>query len=155
VLASHRQVAAQLQLLVDAASPRDFTPRMKTVFRFTAALLVLGSPGCIFGRHKQQPPPPAVVDLTGSSAAPATTNTFLVTPDLSTTGQIASVNKNLRFVVVTFLNGQVPAVGARMNIYRRGEIVGEIKISDPQRDNNSAADIVFGDAQKGDEVRQK
>ena len=127
---------------------------MKTVFRFTAALLLLGLTGCIFGRHKQPPPPP-VVDLTGTPTAPATTNTFLVTPDLSMTGQVASVNKNLRFVVVTFAIGQVPSVGARMNIYRRGEIVGEIKITDPQRDNNSAADIVFGDAQKGDEVRQK
>lgn len=126
---------------------------MKTVFRFTAALLLLGTTGCIFGRHKQ-PPPPSVVDLSGNPVA-ATTNTFLVTPDLSTTGQVASVNKNLRFVVVTFATGQVPSVGARMNIYRRGEIVGEIKITEPQRDNNSAADIVFGDAQKGDEVRQK
>jgi hypothetical protein len=42
-----------------------------------------------------------------------------------------------------------------MNVFRRGEIVGEIRITDPQRENNSAADIVLGDALKGDEVRQK
>jgi hypothetical protein len=33
--------------------------------------------------------------------------------------------------------------------------VGEIQITGPQRDNNSVADIIFGDAQKGDEVRMK
>jgi len=128
---------------------------MKTAVQFAAALLVLSSTGCIFGKHKQQPPLPPFVDLTGSPATPATTNTFLVTPDLSTSGQIVSVNKNLHFVVVTFPTGQVPPLGTRMNIFRRGEIVGEIRITDPQRDNNSAADIVLGDAQKGDEVRQK
>jgi hypothetical protein len=122
---------------------------MKIAFRFAAALLVLSATGCIFGRHKQPPPP--VVDLN----PPATTNTFLVTPDVTTTGQVASVNKSLRFVVLTFPVGLVPPAGTRMNVYRRGEIVGEIKITGPQRDNNSAADIVFGDAQKGDEVRQK
>jgi len=127
---------------------------MKIVFRFAAALLMLSATGCIFGRHKQQPPPP-VVDLTNPPGTPATTNTFLITPDTSTTGQVASVNKNLRFVVLTFPIGQVPAVGTRMNIYRRGEIVGELRITAPQRENNSAADIVYGDARKGDEVRQK
>ena len=110
---------------------------MKIVFRFAAALLMLSATGCIFGGHKKQPPPP-VVDLSGSPGSPATTNTFLITPDTSMTGQVASVNKNLRCVVLTFPTGQVPPVGTRMNIYRRGEIVGELKVTDPQRDNNSA-----------------
>jgi hypothetical protein len=127
---------------------------MKIVFRLAAALLVLSATGCIFGRHKQ-PPPPSVVDLSGSSSTAPTTNTFLVTPDATSTGQVASVNKNLRFVVLTFPIGVVPPVGTRMNVFRRGEIVGEIKLTEPQRDNNSTADIVFGDARKGDDVRQK
>jgi hypothetical protein len=65
------------------------------------------------------------------------------------------VNANLRFVVITFPLGQLPAIGSRMNIFRSGEIVGEIKITGPQRDDNSVADIIFGDALKGDEVRPK
>jgi hypothetical protein len=32
---------------------------------------------------------------------------------------------------------------------------GEVKISGPQRDNNIVADLVNGDAQVGDEVRDQ
>jgi hypothetical protein len=140
------------QMRVDVPPVPDFTPQMKTAIRFATALLVLSATGCIFGKHKQPPPPP-VVDF--SPATPATTNTFRVTPDTSAAGRVSSVNKDLRFVVLTFPIGQNPSLGTRMNVFRRGEIVGEIKITGPQRDDNSVADIVLGDAQKGDEVRQK
>ena len=130
---------------------------MQFASRFAAALLVLSSTGCLFGKkHHQQEPPPPVVDLsTGASVTPASTNTFLVTPDLSTVGRIVRVNPNLHFVVLSFPIGQTPATGTRMNVFRRGEIVGEVRVTDQQRDNNAIADIVLGDAQDGDEVRQK
>jgi hypothetical protein len=129
---------------------------MKSAIHFAAALLVLSSTGCLFGRKHKQPPPPPVVDLsTGASVTPASTNTFLVTPDLSTVGRVVRVNQSLRFVVLSFPLGQTPATGARMNIFRRNEIVGEVQVTDQQRDNNAIADIVLGDAQDGDEVRQK
>jgi len=129
---------------------------MKTVIHFAAALLVLSSTGCLFGKKHKHEPPPTVVDLsTGASVTPASTNTFLVTPDLSTVGRIVRVNANLRFVVLSFPIGQTPAAGTRMNVFPRNEIVGEVRITDQQRDNNAVADIVLGDAQDGDEVRQK
>lgn len=130
---------------------------MKTAIHFAAALMVLSSTGCIFGKkHKQQPPPPPVVDLsTGASVTPASTNTFLVTPDLSTIGRVVRANASLRFVVLSFPIGQTPATGVRMNVFRHNVIVGEVRITDQQRDNNAVADIVLGDAQDGDEVRQK
>ena len=129
---------------------------MNRVFRFAAALLALISTGCIFGhKHKQQPPPPVVDLTTGASVTPASTNTFLVTPDLSAVGRVVRVNANLHFVVLTFPIGQTPANGTRMNVYRRGDIVGEVRVTDQQRNNNAIADIVLGDAQNGDEVRQK
>jgi len=130
---------------------------MNTAIRFAAALLVLSSTGCIFGRKHTQPPPPApVVDLsTGASVSPTSTNTFLVTPDLSTVGRIVRVNQNLRFVVLSFPIGRTPTTGTRMNVFRNNEIVGEVRITDQQRDNNAIADIVLGDAKDGDEVRQK
>lgn len=139
---------------VDAAPTHDLTRRMKTAVYFAGLLAVLASTGCIFGKHKQTPPP-AVVDLSGRPAANANTNTFLVTPDETITGRVVRVNDELRFVVLRFPLGQVPAPGSRMNIFRNGAIVGEIKVTGPQRDENSVADIVFGDAQKGDEVRPK
>jgi hypothetical protein len=129
---------------------------MKTAIHFAAALLVLSSTGCIFGHKHKETPPPAVVDLTtGASVTPASTNTFLVTPDLSVSGRVVRVNQNLRFVVLTFPIGQTPENGTRMNVYRRGDIVGEVRVTDQQRNNNAIADIVLGDAQNGDEVRQK
>jgi hypothetical protein len=129
---------------------------MNRVFRFSAALLVLGSTGCLFGhKHKETPPPPVVDLTTGASVTPASTNTFIVTPDLSTVGRVARVNASLHFVVLTFPIGQTPANGTRMNVYRRGDIVGEVRVTDQQRNNNAIADIVLGDAQNGDEVRQK
>jgi hypothetical protein len=130
---------------------------MKFAVYFAALLAVLGSTGCIFGKHKKPaPPPPPVVDLSAPAAnAPAATNQFVITPDQSVSGRISAVNANLRFVVLTFPLGQLPPVGSRMNVFRNGAIVGEVKITEPQRDDNTVADIVLGDAQKGDEVRPK
>jgi hypothetical protein len=124
---------------------------MRTAAQLLALIAALAATGCIFGKHKQ--PPPNVVDLTGNKAP--TTNTFTITPDQSLTGSVASVNSQLRFVVLTFPFGELPPVGARMNVFRNNAIVGEITITGPAHDNNTVADIVFGEAQKGDEVRAK
>jgi hypothetical protein len=129
---------------------------MRTAIYFAALLAVLGSTGCIFGKHKQSPPPPAVVDLSPSApTSPANTNTFRITPDESVRGRVISVNDKLRFVVLSFPLEQIPPLGSLMNVFRNGAIVGEIKITGPQRDDNTVADIVVGDARKGDEVRPK
>jgi hypothetical protein len=127
--------------------------------RYVAVLLTTMSlTGCIFGKHKKPapPPPPPVVDLAPPAPiAQANTNTFRVTPDESVMGRVTLVNEKLRFVVVTFPLGQLPPVGNRMNVFRNGAIVGEIKISQQQRDDNTVADIVLGEAKKGDEIRPK
>jgi hypothetical protein len=136
---------------------RDFTRRMKFVRYVTVLLAAMSLTGCIFGKHKKPAsPPPQVVDLSPSApTTPANTNTFRVTPDESVMGRVTLVNEKLRFVVVTFPLGQVPPVGNRMNVFRNGAIVGEIKISQQQRDDNTVADIVLGEAKKGDEIRPK
>jgi hypothetical protein len=131
---------------------------MKFVVYFSAMLAIAGLTGCSWGKHKKSPPPGAV-DLSHSATKASSTNAatekFLVTPDAGLRGRVASVNANLRFVVLTFPLGQLPPTDSRMNVFRNGAIVGEVKITGPQRDDNSVADIVLGDAQKGDEVRQK
>jgi hypothetical protein len=129
---------------------------MRIVAFFAAVLVATGLAGCSWGKHKSSPPP-ANVDLSRSttSATNAAADKFLVTPDEGVNGRVASVNENLRFVVLTFPLGQLPPVDSRMNVFRNGAIVGEVKISGPQQNFNSVADIVLGDAKKGDEVRQK
>jgi len=80
---------------------------------------------------------------------------FVITPDEGPNGRVASVNAGLRFVVLTFPVGQIPTADAHLNVYRNGNKVGELKVTGPQRDDNTVADIISGDAQKGDEVREK
>ena len=58
-----------------------------------------------------------------------------------------------RFVILTFPLAQMPAVAQRLDIYRQGVKVGEVRVSGPQRNNNIVADIVTGEPQVGDEVR--
>jgi hypothetical protein len=70
-------------------------------------------------------------------------------------GRVASVNESLRFVVLDFLPGKMPKVDQRMNIYRQGQKVGEVKVTGPSRDTNIAADISSGEAKAGDEVRSE
>ena len=40
-------------------------------------------------------------------------------------------------------------------LFRSGMKVGEVKITGPQRENNIVADLVTGEAQIGDEVRDQ
>ena len=68
-------------------------------------------------------------------------------------GKIASVNPALRFVVIDFGLNRVPQTDQRLGIYRQGQKVGEIKISNQARNSIIAADITAGEAQVGDEVR--
>jgi len=100
--------------------------------------------GCIF--HRKKTPTPAPVPKAAS---------VIITPDTSLAGKIVSFNDAGRFVVLNFPIGQMPAVGQTLFLYRAGLKTGEIKISGPQRDNNTVADLVTGDAQAGDEVRDQ
>ena len=59
-----------------------------------------------------------------------------------------------RYVVLTCPLGSVPAAERRLSLYRDGLKVGEIKITGPQRDTNTVADIVAGEGRIGDEVRE-
>jgi len=63
------------------------------------------------------------------------------------------VNGAARFVVVTFPVGTVPPVDQRLNVYRNGLKVAEVKVTGPQRDNDTVADIVSGEVQLHDEVK--
>jgi hypothetical protein len=84
---------------------------------------------------------------------PAKPTAPLITPDLRPAGRVALVNNEARFVVVNFPPGAVPQPGQPMNVNHRGLKVGEIKITGPQRDNDTVADLISGDAYVGDEVR--
>ncbi|MSU56778.1 MAG: hypothetical protein EXS35_01100 [Pedosphaera sp.] len=93
------------------------------------------------------PPPPA--------PKPQPTPPPIVTADNSLTGKVARVNDAGRFVVLQFPIGRMPAAEQNLFLYRNGVKVAELKVTGPQKDDHTVADLTTGDAQLGDEVRDK
>ena len=94
-------------------------------------------------------PPPRQAAAPKSPKAPE----LIVTPGTLKYGKISSVNPGARFVVMTFRSGQLPDLERRLGVYRNGLKVAEVKITGPHRDTNTVGDIVAGECQPGDEVR--
>jgi hypothetical protein len=111
-------------------------------FVFGILVLLFGS-GCSLWPWKSGKNSSATTQSAGS------TNLLLI----SNIGKVAMVNRASHFVVVTFSPGEVPAAGQTLGIFRHGEKIGEAKVTGPQHDNNTVADIVSGQPQAGDEVR--
>jgi hypothetical protein len=77
----------------------------------------------------------------------------ILTPETVLMGKVARVNQDGRFVVMTFPIGHLPQLNQRLNVYRQGLKVGEIRVTGPQLDDNVVGDISAGEAQAADEVR--
>ncbi len=95
--------------------------------------------------------------LTGTSPASKTKteDQLIVTPEVTLTGRVAVYNEAGRFVVLDFPIGHLPANDQVMFVFRQGLKVGEVKVTGPQRDHNTVADLVSGEAWKGDQVRAR
>jgi hypothetical protein len=126
---------------------------MKILF-VTGLAAALVACGCL---HKPARPPAAMFSTPNPSAPPAAfpQEKPIVTPAQGLVGKVAKVNMDLKYVVLSFPIGHLPALDQHLNLYRRGLKVGEVKITGPQNDENILADIVAGDSEPGDEVRDK
>jgi len=103
--------------------------------------------GC--ARNPPEFPGQPAAAATGATARPPA---VIVTPAPANAGRIASVNSG--FVVITYpLGAPLPPVESRLNIYRAGLKVAEVKVSKERIDVNLVADITTGECQVGDEVR--
>ena len=100
--------------------------------------------GCL---HHPKPAP--------ASGRNARTTNPVIQPDLRTTGEVEMVNSSARFVVLSFPPGPVSAPDQHLNVYRQGLKVGELKVTGPQRGNDTVADILAGEIQVHDEVREE
>lgn len=87
--------------------------------------------------------------------APSKPDELLVTPEHSLVGKVVTYNVAGRFVVLDFPVGRMAALDQTLFVYRDGLKVGEVKITGPERDTNTVADLISGEAQKGDEVRDR
>ena len=90
----------------------------------------------------------------GASAG-ASAGKAVVTPEKTVMGRVATLNAVGHFVVLNFPAGNMPAQDQRLLVYRRDVKVAEVKITGPQRAENVVADIVSGEPEVGDEVREK
>ena len=67
--------------------------------------------------------------------------------------KITHVDAKLRFVVLDYRSRTMLAIGTRLAVYRDGQRVGEVQITDPVRANFATADILTGEVRVGDEAR--
>jgi hypothetical protein len=117
---------------------------MRMKWSISVCVLITGIlvSGCVY--HKQK-----------TSASVPKASSVIIMPDVSLAAKVVSYNEAGRFVVLSFPVGQMPAMGQTLFLYHGGLKTGEIKITGPQRDNDIVADVVTGDAQAGDEVREQ
>ena len=104
-----------------------------------AILLVMGT-GCGHSRDEIKKPSP--------------TTKSVMTPINRVSGHVVLVNADLKYVVVDFPTGKLPVPNQRLNVYHEGDKVAEIIISPQSRDSTFAADIVKGEVQPRDIVRE-
>ena len=115
---------------------------MKTSPLLTLMLAGMLAAGCASPKTKK---------TGGQVAAPQP----VVRPDASLNARVADYNAEGRFVVLSFPIGEMPQMGQTLFLYRGGLKVGDVLVTGPQRDNNIVADLVSGEAQAGDEVRDR
>jgi hypothetical protein len=88
------------------------------------------------------------------SAQPAADKSkTIITPDYRPAGQVAMVNKEARFVILSFAVGPLPEPGRRLRIDHRGLKIGVVKVTGPRQDNNTVAELVEGESNAGDDAR--
>ena len=120
-------------------------------------LFALAVSGCTRKKIADQPitAQPRAGSPAAATSASATNQTLIITPENALVGKVALVNTTARFVVLNFPLGKMAAAEQRLNLYRSGLKVGEVKVTGPARGANIVADLVAGEAEIGDEARSQ
>jgi hypothetical protein len=114
-----------------------------------SACLVLAAIALLVGCASKAGKTTPARNTTGGTNAPITKPSSLLV------GRVDSVNVKGRYVIISFPIGALPVIGLPVDAYREGLKVAELKITPPQQNNLTAADIVAGEVRVGDEVRTK
>ena len=132
----------------------DSTDHMRISLWATLTCALLAA-GCAGGTKA---PPAAAAHPTNSAisgSSSSTNSTLIVTPENALIGKVAMVNGTGRFVVLSFPLGRMAVLDQRLNVYRSGLKVGELRVTGPQREDHIVADLVAGEAEAGDQVRSQ
>ena len=78
-----------------------------------------------------------------------------MTLDNSLMATVLRVNAAERYVVLNFPDGRMPKLNQHMFLYRNGLKTAEVNVVGPQEETSIVADLISGDAQKGDAVRDQ
>jgi hypothetical protein len=70
-------------------------------------------------------------------------------------GKVLTVNGSAGYVILSFPVGHLPALEQRLDVYHLGLKCGELRVSGPQMDDTTVADLMSGEASAGDEARAK
>ncbi|HEY0456297.1 MAG TPA: hypothetical protein VGE41_07960 [Verrucomicrobiae bacterium] len=100
-------------------------------------------------------PSPSALSFQSTNQLPDKSLKPIVTPSRAISGRVVTVNANARYVVLSYPIGGVPPLDSRLSVYREGLKVGELKVTGPQRDNNTVADITAGECLPGDQVKRE
>ncbi len=117
---------------------------MKTSLLLAVSLVAVVVAGCA----TTKPKPVAKPTIAGMPMP-------IITPAVSLAAEVVSVNATGRFAVLSFPGGNLPPLQQTLSLYRAGLKVGMVKISGPQSDNNTVADIISGEAKIGDKVLEQ
>ena len=126
-------------MLIDLCAAARLTVGMKGFASLGLAFAAVLLAGCADPNSGPAPAPPAGI----------------ITPDNSLAGKVVSYNSIGRFVVLNFPSRRMPGLSQQLFLYRSGFKVAEIRVTGPQNDDNTVADLISGDAQVGDEVRDQ
>ncbi|HEX9047154.1 MAG TPA: hypothetical protein VF988_09025 [Verrucomicrobiae bacterium] len=136
---------------------------MKKLTPILLIALALTQPGCAWTkRHlpwhhhaaKAAKSTPAAQAAKAPKPEPAAAPS-IVTPDESLAAKVVRVNTVGRFVVLNFPEGKLPKLDQHFFLYHGGLKSAEVKVVGPQQENSIVADIISGDAQVGDTVRDQ
>ena len=143
--------------------------RMKRFLPVVLAVVVINLSGCAWTKrhtpwhHEPKPATPVPAPAAAPAPAPADTSHAhatahapgIVTPSNSLSATVLRVNDIGRFVVLNFPDGHMPRMDQHLFLYRAGLKMAEVKVVGPQQDTSIVADIISGDAQEGDSVRDQ
>ncbi|MCX6887212.1 MAG: hypothetical protein NTX27_19485 [Verrucomicrobia bacterium] len=111
----------------------------------------LAACGCAGGRS------PAVTPSSkgGSSSSVRSNTPPRVVANRILVGKVMRAHVAGKFIVISFPPGRMPQLEQLFSIYRGGLMVGQARISGPQMDDAIVADLTSGEAEPGDEARDR
>jgi len=128
---------------------------MKRLLPITLLIFALTLSGCAWlGRRTAWHHNPTATPKPATARSKSASQ-VIVTPDDSLAAKVLKVNTVGRFVVLNFPDGRLPKLDQHLFLYRDGLKTAEVKVVGPQQETSIVADIISGDAQAGDTVRDQ